>query len=64
MEARYGQARQMIVDALWRFLRSPLVRPALTELVSDPDVALHAMSALRRTIRASRGLALPAASRR
>lgn len=48
--ARYGTARQMIVDSLWRFRKSPLVEPALVSLITDPDVALHAMSALRRSI--------------
>jgi hypothetical protein len=49
-DARYGSARQMIVHALWRFRKSPLVEPALVPLLADPAVALHAMSALRRSI--------------
>jgi hypothetical protein len=49
-DAGYGTARQMIVDSLWRFRKSPLVEPALVALVTDPAVALHAMSALRRSI--------------
>lgn len=48
-DASYGTARQMIVDSLWRFRKSPLVVPGLLELITDPDVALHAMSALRRS---------------
>jgi hypothetical protein len=49
-DARYGTARQMIVDSLWRFRKSPLVEPALVSVITDPAVALHAMSALRRSI--------------
>jgi hypothetical protein len=49
-DTRYGTARQMIVDSLWRFRKSPLVEPALVSLITDPAVALHAMSALRRSI--------------
>jgi hypothetical protein len=40
----------MIVYALWRFRKEPRVADALGELVEDPDVSLHAMSALRRTV--------------
>lgn len=49
-DAGYGRARQMIVDSLWRFRKSPLVEPALVALIADRAVALHAMSALRRSI--------------
>ena len=49
-EPRYGTARQMVVDSLSRFKASPDVQPALIALLSDPDVALHAMGALRRTV--------------
>jgi hypothetical protein len=49
-DVRYGTARQMVVDALWRFRKSPLVVPTLVSLITDPAVALHAMSALRRSI--------------
>ena len=38
----------MIVYALWRFRRQPQVRAALPGLSHEPDVALRAMSALRR----------------
>ena len=55
-DARYGTARQMIVGSLWRFRKSPLVEPALVTLITDPAVALHAMSALRRSIGAAAAL--------
>jgi hypothetical protein len=47
---RFGTARQMIVDALWRFKAAPEVEPTLVLLTEDPDVALHAMSSLRRAV--------------
>jgi hypothetical protein len=40
----------MIVDALWRFRKSPPVVPTLVSLITDPAVALHGLSALRRSI--------------
>ena len=40
----------MIVGSLWRFRNSPLIEPALGALITDPAVARHAMSALRRSI--------------
>lgn len=46
----YGQARQMIVHALGRFKPAPGVTEALLRLIEDPDVALHAMQALRRVV--------------
>jgi HEAT repeat protein len=46
----FGMARQMIVHSLWRFRKDQRVAQVLTELSEDPDVCLHAMSALRRTI--------------
>jgi hypothetical protein len=49
-EARYGTTRRMIVKSLWRVRKSPLVEPALVALITDPAVALHAISALRRSI--------------
>jgi hypothetical protein len=49
-DRRFGRARQQVVGALWRFKKDPQVGAALQELISDPEVALHAMSALRRTI--------------
>ena len=48
--ARYGSSRQMVVHALSRFKKSPDVEPALIALLTDADVALHAMGALRRSI--------------
>lgn len=49
-DQKYGRARQMIVHSLWRFKKDPRVARILRSLISDPDVSLHAMSALRRTI--------------
>jgi hypothetical protein len=46
----YRTARQMIVHSLWRFKAAPEVESTLVSLLDDPDVALHAMSALRRTV--------------
>lgn len=46
----FGMARQMIVHSLWRFRSDPRVAGVLSELAEDPDVCLHAMSALRRTV--------------
>ena len=46
----FGQARQMIVHALGRFAKAPEVAPLLLDLIKDPDVALHAMQALRRVL--------------
>jgi hypothetical protein len=60
-EPRYGKARQMVVNSLWRFRASPDVAVALVPLLGDPDVALHAMSAFRRTVGAE--AALPALRR-
>ena len=50
VDPRFGAARQMIVYALWRFRRQPGLCAALPSLCHDPDVALHAMSALRRAV--------------
>jgi hypothetical protein len=55
-DARYGVARQMIVHALPRFRKSPEVGQALLTLIDDPDVALHAMSALRQVLGAHEAL--------
>lgn len=49
-DPRYGKSRQMVVYSLWRFKTDEQVAPALIRLVNDPDVALHAASALRRVI--------------
>jgi hypothetical protein len=55
-DRRYGQARQMVVHALGRFKKAPEVGPALLGLIEDPDVALHAMQALRRVLGAEEAL--------
>jgi hypothetical protein len=46
----FGMARQMIVYALWRFRRDHRVSELLTKLANDPEVYLHAMTALRRAV--------------
>jgi HEAT repeat protein len=53
-----GHSRQMIVDALWRWRKLECVEPTLRSLVTDPDVSLHAMSALARVITPSEMLAV------
>lgn len=45
-----GQARQMVVGSLWRFRKDRRIGAVLEGLIGDPDVSLHAMSALRRTL--------------
>jgi hypothetical protein len=47
---QYGQARQMIVYSLWRFGKDLRVVDAIRRLTEDPDVCLHAMTALRRAV--------------
>jgi hypothetical protein len=49
-DRRYGAARQMIVMSLWRFKGDERVAATLVRLIHDPEVTLHAMSALRRTV--------------
>ena len=49
-DARFGRSRQMLVHALWRFSTDSRVPPVLASLCADPTVALHAMSAYRRTV--------------
>lgn len=46
----FGSARQMVVYSLRRYKMVPCVAEALAELVEDPDVGLHAMSALRSVV--------------
>lgn len=46
----------MIVYALWRFKRVEGVVDTIIELTVDEDVALHAMSSLRRAIGSSEAL--------
>ena len=48
-DSRYGRSRQMIVLALYRF-KTDDTAAVLAELIRDPEVALHAMSALKRVI--------------
>jgi hypothetical protein len=48
-DPRYGASRQMLVDSLWR-VKSRGAEQVLTNALADPDVALHAGSALRRMI--------------
>jgi hypothetical protein len=48
-DSRYGPSRQMIVFALYRF-KADETAAALSQLIRDPEVALHAMSALRRIV--------------
>lgn len=45
----YGMGRQMLVDMLWR-IKTDAARATLVASLDDPDVALHAGSALRRAI--------------
>jgi hypothetical protein len=45
-----GQTRQMVVGSLWRFRKDRRIGAVLEALISDRDVSLHAMSALRRTL--------------
>ncbi|PZS13923.1 MAG: hypothetical protein DLM57_15625 [Pseudonocardiales bacterium] len=52
----YGRARQMVVFSLARFKRSPDVKSVLIALLTDEDVALHAMGALRANIGSSDAL--------
>ena len=62
-DSRYGRARQMVVSSLARFGRSPDVTVTLIPLLTDEDVALHAMSALRLTIGAENALPYRCADR-
>jgi hypothetical protein len=55
-DRRYGMGRQMLVDSLWR-VKSDRVEPVLEDALTDPDVALHAGSALRRVIGNERAVA-------
>jgi hypothetical protein len=46
----YGRSRQMIVLSLWRYRKDARTTAVLARLIFDPEVSLHAMSALRRAI--------------
>lgn len=48
-DRNYGKSRQMIVHSLWRFRRDERTVVVLLRLIEDPDISLHAMSALRRS---------------
>jgi HEAT repeat protein len=48
-DPRHGSARQMLVGMLWR-VKTPRAAEILLSSVDDPDVALQAMSALRRKL--------------
>lgn len=54
--ATTGAARQMVVHALGRFTKASGVEETLLVLIDDPDVALHAMGALRRVVGAREAL--------
>jgi hypothetical protein len=54
--SRYGTARQMVVHSLGRFKKARGVPEELVVLIEDPDVALHAMQALRRVLGAQQAL--------
>jgi hypothetical protein len=56
LDRRYGQARQMIVASLWRYRKDERIESALVALSPDPDVTVHAMSALRRAVGNDRAL--------
>jgi hypothetical protein len=49
-EQSYGWSRQMVVMSLGRYRKRSEVAPVLVSLLEDPDVALHAISALRRVL--------------
>lgn len=53
---QYRTARQMVVHSLGRFKKALDVPETLVDLIEDPDVALHAMQALRRVIGAQQAL--------
>jgi hypothetical protein len=48
-DRRHGRARQMLVLLLWR-VKSEHAREVVLASLDDEDVALHAMSALRRMV--------------
>lgn len=50
VDDRLGSARCFIAGALWRFKAVAEVEPALRRLVTDPEVAPMAMTALQRVI--------------
>lgn len=48
-DSRHGRARQMLVYMLWR-VKTERAREVVLDALEDDDVALHAMSALRRMV--------------
>lgn len=50
LDTSHGRSRQMIVDSLWRYRKDARVQGVLQRLVDDPDVVMHALSALRRVV--------------
>ncbi len=46
--AKYGAARQMVVDGLGRFKKRPDIVDVLIDLLDDEDVSVHAMLSLRK----------------
>jgi hypothetical protein len=50
LSRKFGISRQMIVFSLWRFRSAPETAVVLRQLVRDDQVALHAVSALKRTV--------------
>lgn len=49
-DGRHGKARQMVVYSLRRFKTDERVPAALTTLLTDPTVVLHAAGALRHVV--------------
>jgi hypothetical protein len=56
-DTSYGMSRQMLVDMLWR-VKTDRSRQTLVRGIQDPDVALHAGSALRRLVGNDKAAAL------
>jgi muconolactone delta-isomerase len=48
-DTRHGRARQMLIPMLWR-VKSERAREVVLHSLDDEEVALHAMSALRRMV--------------
>jgi hypothetical protein len=50
LSKKFGISRQMIVLSLWRFRSAPETAAVLRQLARDDQVALQAISALKRTV--------------
>jgi hypothetical protein len=50
LSKKFGISRQMVVLSLWRFRSAPETAAVLRQLVRDDQVALQAISALKRTV--------------